>query len=202
MPNSHLIVRVILQQHLPLISMLIDRTNVKNTDSTVSQASLTLSQPIYFYAKKSSDTVRTRHCKNQEPPLAILYGTPNPYSHKKQKACEFTVQTWDSISYNRVNELEKLLANAVCEWFVEEGLVYPANLHKGLFMVGVVDNIDHNPSSASAQGSFHGTGISVFQFPTSTNHGVSRPPILIKFETSNGKCSLPHQYTNVPALTC
>ena len=182
--------------------MLINGPNAKNQDSTESQASLTLSQLIYFHAKKSSDTVRTRHCKNREPPLPIYVGLQIHTLTRSRKLVNSLYKLGVSISYNRVNELENLLANAVCERFEEEGLVCPANLRKGLFTVGVLDNIDHNPSSTSAQGSFHGTGISVFQFPTSTNPGVSRPPIIVNSETSNAKCSLPHQYTNVPALTC
>ena len=184
-----------------LISMLINGPNAKNQDSTESQASLTLSQLIYFHAKKSSDTVRTRHCKNREPPLPIYVGLQIHTLTRSRKLVNSLYKLEVSISYNRVNELENLLANAVCERFEEEGLVCPGNLRIGLFTVGVLDNIDHNPSSTSAQGSFHGTGISVFQFPTSTNPGVSRPPIIVNSETSNAKCSLPHQYTNVPALS-
>ena len=32
---------------------------------------------------------------------------------------------------------------------------------KGLFTVGPLDNIDHNPSSTTAVGAFHGCGISL-----------------------------------------
>ena len=42
----------------------------------------------------------------------------------------------------------------------------PDNLQKGLFTIGALDNIDHNPSSTSAQGSLHGTAISIIQNPT------------------------------------
>ena len=106
-----------------------------------------------------------------------------------------------SISYKRVIELEELLANAVCTRFESDGIVCPTNLHRGLFTVGALDNIDHNPSSTSAQGSFHGTGISVFQFPSSSSHGMTREPLQINPE-STGKCSLPESYTNVPAVSC
>ena len=71
-----------------------------------------------------------------------------------------------SISYNRDLELENMLATAVCKQFEDEGVVCPAKLQKGLFVVGALDNLDYNPSSTTAQDSFHGTGISVFQIPT------------------------------------
>ena len=34
-------------------------------------------------------------------------------------------------------------------------------LGKGLFTVGALDNIDHNPSSTTYQDSFHGTGMNI-----------------------------------------
>ena len=36
-------------------------------------------------------------------------------------------------------------------------VVCPPKLRQGLFTTGAVDNIDHNPSSATAKDSFHGT---------------------------------------------
>ena len=63
------------------------------------------------------------------------------------------------------------MANAICMRFEDEGVVCPSHLRKSLFTVGALDNIDHNLSSTTAQGSFHGTGISVFQFPTASNSG-------------------------------
>ena len=35
-------------------------------------------------------------------------------------------------------------------------------MHRGLFTVGALENLDHNPSSTASQSSFHGTGISMF----------------------------------------
>ena len=95
--------------------------------------------------------------------------------------------------------MEDLLASAVSGHFENEGIVCPANLRKGLFTVGALDNIDHNPSSTTAHSSFHGTAMSAFQFPTACNLGTSREPIVIN-PVSSGKCSLPENYTNVPAI--
>lgn len=69
------------------------------------------------------------------------------------------------ISYDRVLELENSLATAVCKCYEEEQLVCPPRLRTGLFTVGAFDNIDHNLSSTTSMESFHGNGISVFQFP-------------------------------------
>jgi len=67
------------------------------------------------------------------------------------------------VSYDRILQLESQLATAICENFQEKSVVVPANLQRGLFTVGALDNLDHNPSSTTAKGSFHGTGISLFQ---------------------------------------
>ena len=106
-----------------------------------------------------------------------------------------------SISYNRVLELENMLATAVCKQFEDEGVVCPAKLRKGLFVVGAVDNLDYNPSSTTAQDSFHGTGISVFQFPTVNNSGICRDPVVINPSLDSTNFSLPEKYSNVPAAT-
>ena len=64
-----------------------------------------------------------------------------------------------SVSYNRVLQVENLLAIAVCEDIKNKGVVCPAQLHKGLFTIGALDNLDHNSSNTTAKGSFHGTGM-------------------------------------------
>ncbi len=76
-------------------------------------------------------------------------------------------------------EVEKSLAASACKQFEEENLVCPASLRKGFFTVGALDNIDHNPSATTSQGAFHGTAISIFQFPTPTNSGISRDTLVI-----------------------
>jgi len=60
-------------------------------------------------------------------------------------------------------------ANAVCTQYRADNVVCPASLHPGLFTVAAADNIDHNLSSSTAQSSFHGTAISVMQFPNVRN---------------------------------
>ena len=53
----------------------------------------------------------------------------------------------------------------------------PAQLRKELFTSGALADLDHNLTSSTATDSFHGTGISIFQFPTKSNasqDGISR----------------------------
>ena len=75
-------------------------------------------------------------------------------------------------SYDRMRELKGMLAGAVCKQFEQLGLVCPSSLRKFLFTVGALDNIDHNPSATTAHGSFHGTAMSIFQFPATSEKFV------------------------------
>ena len=58
-----------------------------------------------------------------------------------------------------------------------------------------------NFSSTAAQGSFHGTGISIFQLPSHSNSGIVRNPIIIEGAPLK-TLSLPGEYVNVPAVSC
>ena len=55
------------------------------------------------------------------------------------------------------------VANSVCKQYVADHLVCPPSLRDGLFTLAAFDNIDHNPSSATAQHSFHGTSMTLMQ---------------------------------------
>ena len=72
-------------------------------------------------------------------------------------------------------------------------------MRKGLFTVGALDNLDHNPSSTTSKSSFHGTGISLLQLPTENQPGESRPPVTIP-PVAPRKHIVPEAYTTVPAV--
>ena len=59
-----------------------------------------------------------------------------------------------------------------------------------------INNIDHNPSSTTSQGSFHGTAISLVQHPTSENPGQPRNANVFESTSSNNRClaQLPLSY--------
>ena len=105
-----------------------------------------------------------------------------------------------SVSYDQVLQLESQLATTVCEDFQKKGVVVPAQLQRGLFTIGALDNLDHNPSSTTAKGSFHGTGISLFQFPSSSKLGDQQNDITVQLATSKSSYQLPDQFTTVPAV--
>ena len=119
---------------------------------------------------------------------------------RSKKLIQRLYQMGICISYDKVFlELENWIGISVCERFEEDGVVTPACLRKGLFTVGALDNLDHNPSSTTAVDTFHGTGMSLFQFPTKANPGEDRPPVTIPpLEAS--QYSLPNSYALVPAV--
>ena len=102
-----------------------------------------------------------------------------------------------SISYYRVLEISAQLGEAVFNQYVEDGVVCPPTLRKGLFTCSAVDNIDHNPTSSTGQTSFHGTGISTFQHPSSTNGGELREGLKLGDKTVKRVPALPESCTNV-----
>ena len=70
-------------------------------------------------------------------------------------------------------------------------------------MLFLEDNIDHNPSSRTATSSFHGTGISIFQFPSVENPGEVQENIKInslRITIAHNELSLPRSYTFVSPL--
>ena len=107
-----------------------------------------------------------------------------------------------SISYDRVLEISTAMGNCVCEQYHRDGAVCPPNLLQGQFTTAAVDNIDHNTSSTTATGSFHGTGISLFQHPTEHRSGADRRehPVFDRERTSKKVIELPHSYTNVISI--
>ena len=65
------------------------------------------------------------------------------------------------------------------------------------------NNTDHNWLSTTVQGSFHQTGISVFQFQTLINPGTCREPLILEPTSDNhGDQSLPENYTTVKSVVC
>ena len=123
--------------------------------------------------------MKTRHTLAREPPIPIYIALNIHQLSRSKKLIEQLYRMGICISYDRVMEIEDWITISICERFKEDGVVSPACLRKVLFTVGALDNLDHNPSSTTSQSSFHGTGISLFQFPTRSNPGGCRVPVTI-----------------------
>ena len=68
------------------------------------------------------------------------------------------------------------------------------------FSTAAVDNLDHNPTSSTATGSFHGTGISIVQYRSHKLEGQNRGIKVINpnISSATSVVSLPSKYRNVP----
>ena len=148
--------------------MLLNGPDIEIQDSEESQACLAIAQLILFNMKKEkkSSTNENRHCQDREPPLPLYLGMSIHAQTRSRKIVNQLYQLGLRVSYHRIDDIMNDLETPVCDHFKSVGVVCPLTLHKGLFTVATIDNIDHNPSSTTVQGSFHGTGISLFQFPT------------------------------------
>ena len=185
-----------------LISMILEGTSIKDVDQHDCQACLTAAQTVLYNTKKrpsKKSEAQSRHTLEREPPLPIYIGINVHAMSRSKKLIQQLYKMGLSISYDRVMELEDQLATSACERFKEDGVVFPACLRKGLFTVGALDNLDHNPSSTTSMTSFHGTAVSLFQCPTKEKSGQYLQPISIPPAGPHNHC-LPDSYACVPAV--
>ena len=140
-----------------------------------------------------------RHSRSQETPLPLYLSLKIHAVTRSRRLVDTLFNLGLCVSYDRLLQLTSDIANGVCQSFRVEDVVCPPKLRHGLFTTGAVDNIDHNPSSATAS-SFHGTGISLMQHPSHTHGGADRGVLVIGQGGSSTKSvtPLPSAYTIVP----
>ena len=113
--------------------------------------------------KRREGIQKFRHSKNNEPPLPFLIDLMMHARTRKRKLVDRLTAEGVSISYDRVMNLRRSISNQVCMDYQANGLVCPVDLKNNVFTTAPIDTLDHNPNSATAESSFHGTTISVFQ---------------------------------------
>ena len=86
-------------------------------------------------------------------------------------------------------QLTSGLGIGVCDQFALDGVVCPPKM-RGLFPIAAADNIDYNPSVATAKDSFHGTEISLMQHCSDDFEGNNRSKLIID-QTTSGKATAP-----------
>ena len=185
--------------------MLLYGTNLKDQEALNSQACLSISQMLFQNCKKNTKSTfvtggKSRLVRQREIPLAVYTGMRIHTQARSRALVDLLHDLCISVSYYRIMQLQSQLASAVCRQIQREGVVCPSQLRHGLFTIGAMDNLDHNPSSTTAEGSFHGTGISLIQSPSNTNTGQIRPRLTLSAEDEAGNLALPDSYTVVPAV--
>ena len=116
----------------------------------------------------------TRHKVEREVPLPLYTGLKLHAVSRRKGLIDTMFQLSMSVCYDRVLQVITDWVNGTSERFEAEGVVCPVNMKQGLFTVGALDNCDHNPTSSTAHDSFHGTSISLFQFPSADMPGIER----------------------------
>lgn len=114
------------------------------------------------------------YSKTKESPLSIYIGALIHAKTKKKDLVDKLYKLGISIPYLQVLELSTTLGNDVLSQYDQDRVVCPLSLKKKVFTTAALDNIDHNPSSMTAEGSFHGTGISLFQHISKNEPGNTR----------------------------
>ena len=149
---------------LTLVGMILEGPSIQSRVTTMSQATLSMSQLLQYNScvRRRTDSTNAYHSGIRETPLPIYVGLTVHARTRKRDLIDTLFDLGLSISYNRVMAISTAMGNNVCEKYQREQAVCPPNLHQGLFTTAAIDNIDHNPSSMTATDSFHGTGISLF----------------------------------------
>ena len=188
-----------------LVRMLIEGPNiVLQAASPIRQEVLTIAHLIKFNCvkHKRSPTAAVlneiRHQRQQETPLPLYIGLMIYGQTRKRGLIEKLFQLGICASYDKVLRVSTELSNAICDRFHNENVVVPSNFSSGVFTSAAVDNIDHNPSSTTSTGSFHGTGISLFQHPDFEGQGIRLEAALVNECSSKVVKPLPEFYAYVP----
>ncbi|KAH3888539.1 hypothetical protein DPMN_012575 [Dreissena polymorpha] len=150
------------------------------------------------FSKTIGSLVTNRHTKEREPPFPIFMGMSCRQKARKKVLVELLNEHGLCIPYIRVFEVSAQLGDAAAGRFIEEGLVCPTILRKGIFTTAAMDNIDHNPTSTTSSSSFHGTSISLFQHPSSGEDCQKRNPFSIRNNKAKKVPELTDSYTNFP----
>lgn len=128
------------------------------------QPALSIAQVVMLNVKKKVPQGEiVRNNRDLETPLPLFLSLSTYGRSRSRKAIDEMHQFGVSVSSDRIMEVTSNLCHLVTERANEEGILCPSNLQESRFTIAAYDNIDHNPTSRTSKGSFHGTSISVFQ---------------------------------------
>ena len=186
-----------------LVSMILDGQAITRRDGDESrQATMSIAQLLQYNSsvrrRRGSTGIHHRKCK--ETPLPLYLGMMIRGRTCKRELIDILFNLGLSIPYDRVLDISTDISISAAQLYESEGVVCPLFLRKNLFTTAAVDNLDHNPSSTTAQGAIHGTGISLFQ--NRETDGIMRqiPSIQPDFPRKRIP-TLPESYTTLTAVT-
>ena len=150
-----------------LVGMILGGPNIESQTNRMrdAQSTLSVAQLLLFNYTSSRNANVTSvsyygHSTDREPPLPVYLGLKVHAETRKRGLIDTLYNFGLSISYDRLLTISTALGNMAVERYQEDQLVCPEKLRFSVFTTSAVDNIDHNPSSNTAEGSLHGTAIS------------------------------------------
>ena len=109
----------------------------------------------------------------RETSVSIYVGLKLYSTVKSKTIIDNTFNLGMCISYPRILSITKSIYEALCKSYARHGIFLPSNLKKGCFVILIKDNIDKNASAHLVHSHYHGTSISLLQFPDAGNQGES-----------------------------
>ena len=163
------------------------------------QAVETITQLVHFNIKTTlPQSSKLRHSSEREPAVPTYIGLKIHNELRDRGLIESLFALGICINYKRVLNIENLHKDTILRQYDRDGYVCPTQLKKGSFVVGAIDNIDHNTSSTTAEGNFHGTGISLMQ--PNGNVGEDRATAYSSEPLAKDE-DLPDNFRIVPAVS-
>lgn len=146
---------------------------------------------------------KVRYSTTQETPLPTYIGLMVHAKTRKRELVDRLALLGFSISYDCVLRLSAQMGEGVFQQIHREQMVCPPTMRGGISTTAAVHNIDHNPSSTTPKESFHGTGISLSQHPSSEQGVDLRFGIVIVDGSTTSKTVnfLPSFNPDVPPIT-
>ena len=164
---------------LHLVEQILSSTGIQRESAeqinSVNKAALSISQLITFNVKEKGTNDPNKNLRSnidRETPLPLYLGIMIHSKTRKKSVVDTLFELGICVSYNRVISVSTDLRNKLCNFYASVDTVCPPNMMQNTFTLAADDNIDHNPSSATAKSSFHGTGISLFQNCESLNEQI------------------------------
>ncbi|KAJ1519229.1 hypothetical protein ONE63_011164 [Megalurothrips usitatus] len=173
------------------VSRLLDGSSTPADDD---QVVTTLTELVVFHTRKKKRVSVRRHDADRETPTPVYVASKLHGATRKRKLVDVTFQLGLSISYDRLKSILTQRANRACQRYRQDGVVCPEKLQCGVFTTACVDNLDHNTSSTTAKGAFHGTAISLMQHGPS---GEDRIVTAAAATDSRNAVGLPAEYSVV-----
>ena len=138
----------------------------------------TICQQIVFNTNKRPPSSKSKiicHSSDKEWP-GIHYATIKLYSVIRFKLLVHTLfERGMVLLYERILTFINKPSETVEAFYNDSrDKVLPSTSNRGIFTIFVDDNFDQNSLSVTAAGHFHGTGVTILQFPSEENPGIQR----------------------------